>query len=529
VTIDQQFILDESVEIKSGAFPLGASMALVDPDLRLRDHSRRLDLAGLLDSTPYHWVYLDKYRIGRTMVTNGQYLQFLNTEGTPYEREDCWRYVWAGTGRHIESHARYDQAADGKVHHKVELHSDARNFVEAYIDSLNYEVTQWSEFEDPGAAFIDDDSSSSSDGTVQLEAIDRSRTIRRVFDFAKSCLSDAIVPANSDDDVLLPKAQQDIQLYFSENGAEALRHDISSIRKLTVQRLSVQVPPLMLRKLQRSPHEIVEAIAFLRRLHKAWVRLDMPHKLKLRDVLYPRSWPSHEGEVEAGGFGIPTVPWADRPVFGITLYEATAFCTWLSQLSDWKLEVDLPSEAQYERAASWSNEHPESSGGRVRLDPKLKALFPWQEHCEKDFNDLFGQEQMTLDKLYANPKAHDKQLEESSRSHGDSDRIGQLLGFGWQWCADRFDTAERRYARFHPDTYEKQPDLVVEDMVAQAPQPVWKYSPNSATQHSNFVVRGAPEILGGPGLTTRRFAMFPLRAYPNVGFRWICTTRGEQP
>jgi len=527
VTIDQQFILDKSVEIVPGAFPMGATMALVDPDLRLRDHSRRLDLAGLLDSTPYHWVWLDGYRIGKAMVTNGEFLQFLSAEGTPYEREDCWRYIWEDRGRRIESHARYDQGSDGKVHHKVEQHSDARNFVEAYIDSLNYEVTQWSEFEDPGAAFADDDASASADGSLQLDAIDRARTIRRVFDFAKSCLADVIVPAGADDDVLQGKSKRDVEVYFEPNGKEALRNDISSIKKLTVQRLSVQVPPLQLRKLQRSPHELVEVIGFLRRLHKAWVRLEMPRKIPLRDVLYPRYWSTHEGEAETRGFGIPKVPWADRPVFGITLYEAAAYCAWLSESSGWNLEVDLPNEAQYERAASWSNDHPQSAGGRVRLDPKNKALFPWQEHSEKDFNDLFGQEQSSLDKLYANPKAHDRLLAECSRSLGDDQELQQLLGFGWQWCADRFDTAERRYARFHPETYQKQPDLVVEDVVAQSPQPVWKYSPNSAIQHSHFVVRGAPEILGGPGLTTRRFAMFPLRAYPNVGFRWICTERGQ--
>lgn len=527
MTIDEQFILGNSVEIKPGAFPLGATMALVDPDLRLRDHSRRLDLAGLLDSTPYHWVWLDGYRLGRRMVTNGEYLEFLGSSDAAYEDQSCWQHIWEVQGRKIESHARYDQGSDGKVHHKVELHSDARNFVEAYIDSLTYEVTQWSEFEDSPAALLNDDSASS-DGTVPLDARARARTIRRVFDFAKACLTGAIVPANSDDEVLLPKSQRAVtEAYFGPNGQETLREDVATIKKLTVQRLSVQVPPLQLRKLQRSPHEIVEAIAFIRRLHKSWVRLDMPLKLPLREVLYPRTWVSHEGEVASGGFGTPKVPWSDRPVFGITLYEAAAYCAWLSHRTSWKLTVDLPSEAQYERAASWSNQHPEGSGGRVRLDPKNKALFPWQEHTEKDFNDLFGQEQSTLDKLYANPAAYARLLASSSRPCDGGEPIVQLLGFGWLWCTDRFDTAERRYARFHPDTYQRHEGLVVEDVVAGSPQPVWSYSPNSAAQNSHFVVRGAPEILGGPGLTTRRFAMFPLRAYPNVGFRWVCTPSGE--
>lgn len=501
-------------------------MALVDPDLRLRDHSRRLDLAGLLDATPYHWVWLDDFRISRKMVTNGEYLEFLSATDGAYEDQSCWRYIWEDQGRKIESHARYDQGSDGQVHHKVELHSDARNFVEAYIDSLTYEVTQWSEFEDSPGARVDDDSATG-DGTVHLDGIARSRTIRRVFDFAKACLTKAIVPANSEDEVLLPQRQSEItEAYFGPDGANNLREDVATIKKLTVRRLSVQVPPLQLRKLQRSPHEIVEAIAFVRRLHKAWTRLSMPRVLPLREVLYPRTWDTYEGEIVAGGFGTPKVPWADRPVFGITLYEAAAYCAWLSQKTAWKLVVDLPSEAQYERAASWSNNHPAGSGGRVRLDPKKKALFPWQEQSEKDFNDLFGQEQSTLDKLYANPARYAQLLADSSRQCDGSEAMEQLLGFGWLWCIDRFDTAERRYARFHPDTYTKHDGLVVEDIVAGSPQPVWSFAPNSAQQNSHFVVRGAPEILGGPGLTTRRFAMFPLRAYPNVGFRWAATQAG---
>jgi hypothetical protein len=35
------------------------------------------------------------------------------------------------------------------------------------------------------------------------------------------------------------------------------------------------------------------------------------------------------------------------------------------------------------------------------------------------------------------------------------------------------------------------------------------------------VVRGAPEVIGGAGTTTRRFSLFPLRGYPNVGFRYV--------
>ena len=34
-------------------------------------------------------------------------------------------------------------------------------------------------------------------------------------------------------------------------------------------------------------------------------------------------------------------------------------------------------------------------------------------------------------------------------------------------------------------------------------------------------VRGAPPLLGGPGLSTRRFAFRPLRAFNGLGFRWV--------
>jgi hypothetical protein len=47
------------------------------------------------------------------------------------------------------------------------------------------------------------------------------------------------------------------------------------------------------------------------------------------------------------------------------------------------------------------------------------------------------------------------------------------------------------------------------------------YPPGHEADWDECVVRGAPEVIGGAGTTTRRFSLFPLRGYPNVGFRYV--------
>lgn len=510
------FLRASSADISQGVFPLGANLDCVDPGLRLRDRHRRLNLAGLLDSTPLHWVYLDGYRIGRRMVTNGEYREFLLSDDGAFDDASLWRYVWEDLGLRVTSHPRYDQGLDGKVIHREDSHDEARNFVEAYVDSLEYEVRQWAEYEGP-----EEDPEASAGGIERLEAV------ARVFAFVKALLRDAIV-TDVAEPVLLPEKQQTTEHYRAAGGAEALADDIQVIRALTIARISQLIPPNKRKKLQVSPQELVEAIALLDRVLAEWKQSGEAESIALHRVLYPRGWTTPEGERQAR-FSAPQVPWADRPVYGLTLYEAAAYCAWLSNKTEWAWQVELPNEAQYERAASWPNGDVQLKEGRLKLDPRQKHLFPWQGHCDKDFNDLFGQEQSALSLVWADPRRHTKLVERSSRNPGEEDQIDNLLGFGWQWCMERFDNAERRYARFESNALDPYVAVSVEDTQAGTVVPAFEYKPNTAPSHSFFVVRGAPEVLGGPGLTTRRFAMYPLRAYPNVGFRWVCTPRQETP
>ena len=34
-------------------------------------------------------------------------------------------------------------------------------------------------------------------------------------------------------------------------------------------------------------------------------------------------------------------------------------------------------------------------------------------------------------------------------------------------------------------------------------------------------LKGSPDVIGGPGLTTRRYAAYPFRGYRNIGFRLV--------
>jgi hypothetical protein len=63
--------------------------------------------------------------------------------------------------------------------------------------------------------------------------------------------------------------------------------------------------------------------------------------------------------------------------------------------------------------------------------------------------------------------------------------------------------------------------LKVTEKGETTPLTAYKYKPQLSVALSHFVLKGSPEIIGGPGLTVRRYAAYPLRGYNNVGFRWI--------
>ena len=103
-----------------------------------------------------------------------------------------------------------------------------------------------------------------------------------------------------------------------------------------------------------------------------------------------------------------------------------------------------------------------------------------------------------------------------------------LIGFGWKWTSDRFNPNEIYYNRFQGQV--PLPMQVYKENHKGESEPVKVYeffAHGDNPQWSAFVCRGAGEIIGGPGTTTRRIALSPLRGYKQVGFRWVI--RNNEP
>ena len=127
----------------------------------------------------------------------------------------------------------------------------------------------------------------------------------------------------------------------------------------------------------------VETILFLNRFKnavKSGLKKGNPNgPIPMHQVIYPRYWEKPTGEKKkkkkfgGGGYGRGNVPWEQQPVYGITLYEALAYCRWLTEkLRAWNgtpeplarrlrkecWVITLPSEAEWEKAARGGMEIP---------------------------------------------------------------------------------------------------------------------------------------------------------------------------
>ena len=204
---------------------------------------------------------------------------------------------------------------------------------------------------------------------------------------------------------------------------------------------------------------------------------------------------------------------------GISLYEALGYVLWLSSVTGQM--VTLPNEAEYERASSWPRNAGRVRGKRILLDPSDKDLLPWQRARPDDFHSFFGRIGEDIEHFYVSDQsAYQGLVRDTSRRISDEERLYMMEGFGWQWTTDRLDDTEVRYSRFVDPRYRKweaKPCRLIGN--GNGNIDVYDYRPNTRIESSHFVLKGSPEILGGPGLTTRRYSAFPLRAYPNVGFR----------
>jgi len=109
---------------------------------------------------------------------------------------------------------------------------------------------------------------------------------------------------------------------------------------------------------------------------------------------------------------------AQHPVVNVNWYEAIMFTIWLSQLMD---TVSLPTEFEWEKAASWSCEN-------------KKKIFPWGDHWEKNCcNSWYDGNKNGTTRVGS--------FESGKSAYGLYDMSGNV----WEWCSDWFSDDWTKY------------------------------------------------------------------------------------
>ncbi|MHC5035963.1 MAG: formylglycine-generating enzyme family protein [Planctomycetota bacterium] len=502
IELTPESLQNQSTFCPGTIFMLGARLEYLDDRIRQVDQEKHLCLGSILGSTPPVWVHKDGFYISRFMITNGDYRRFVlfaeeDEDGNInrlYDDPELWEYVWSDMNLRLTD-LKMTYKVEDDTETMVENYQGASSFVEAYILSIKYEVERVL--------------AGGMGGEVDEHLIET------LFDYIRIrlwTLWDEEEEIGSS-----PGAQM-----TPEQAGDALTKVVADLYSRYAMNVDARFKQAL-----RAHNLRVETILFLDRFKKAMKGLDPDHPIPIHKVIYPRFWkkPGGEKQKKFGGarFGRGNVPWDQQPVYGITLYEALAYTVWLGQQTD--LNVTLPDEAEFERAAGWPLEGLPSQEPFIVVDPYRKSIFPWYvpgdgEFC--DFNYFFGQEGRTLKEFYFhNDKEYQKLLEATAKRAPDGQDIYQLIGFGWQWTIDRFDPTEHKYNNFDIHNYpmRRAPECRIES--GGDALPVFEYKPNANMSNSFFVVRGAPDVVGGPGTATRRFSMYPLRGHDNVGFRFV--------
>jgi formylglycine-generating enzyme required for sulfatase activity len=518
-----------TVRFPAGIVQLGARFDDLPRAHRALDVRERLGLGALLRPTPPRWVHLPEYGIAARPVTNGDYLRFLEDPG--YEDPERWRRVFEDQPiDEIEHHA---PTAEG-LRTTWETYSGTRSFLAAFVRSIIFEVEREL---DLSPRF-----SEQSTASDEARPVDRPRSSELAWVAALAARPlGAYLPADYRRD-LAPEerdrlAALDLELTQGGRGAawrealEALDACTGRLRDRLLEALRQEgagrVAPEFERGLVErdygAPDFQIATLKFLGRLRAALGRAE-DGRVPLRALVYPLSWPSDDPRQFVRDRA-DRLPWAERPVTGVSLYEASAFADWLTRASGGRALVRLPNEAQLERAASWPLPGATSRGNAV-VDVRWKLLFPWETRSAEDPAELASGSVLRPFSEIAPPGERalfDLELSElrelvrkTSRTVGEGAserRIEMLLGFQWEWTRDRVGELE-------PPTVPIERAGPIAAGLVQVTRSV-----PSAHRGSWFAARGGPPRLAGPQLTTRRFGFYPLRGAPENGFRLVVEAR----
>ena len=123
----------------------------------------------------------------------------------------------------------------------------------------------------------------------------------------------------------------------------------------------------------------------------------------------------------------------DHPVVNVSWEDAAAYCKWLGEKSG--KNYRLPTEAEWEKAASWIDEQgsqgagvPGSGGARG-----VKRRYPWGDNFDKDKCN-------TAEAGIGDTTPVGKYSPAGDSPYGCADMAGNV----WEWCADWFDEGEYR-------------------------------------------------------------------------------------